>query len=193
MSKYPNPYKKVRRRGCTWDYIDWVQFQVLEDQLHATATVYQAGYNKGGVAASAGAHDAGAAVDYLFPTVDDQRQVRCSRDLGLDAWNRYPPAFPRHVHGVRHGSPTASPVAKGQMPDYVLGGNGLVPLGVKDDEMPYRPDPIAEFTVRDYERELERRAREDQLSDSLRRIGRSIKHLTRRKRKVRRQLKKVRH
>lgn len=189
----PDPYEKIRWRGGWCDRIDRVAFEVLEDTLNATATIFQLGYNKGGVAASAGAHDGGAAYDYWFPTVDIGRAVRRSRDIGIDAWYRYPPTFPTHIHGIRHNSKTAAPVARGQMVDYVNGGNGLVPLGLKDDAMPYRPDPIAVFTVEDYRNELRRRAREDRLAAKLRRIGRNLKHLTRRKRRLRRQLRKLAH
>lgn len=192
-SDFPGPYDKVHWRGGVCDRIDKVAFQVLEDKLDATATIYQLGYNAGGVAASAGAHDGGGAFDYWFPTLEVTTAVRRSRDIGLDAWHRFPPLFPVHIHAIRHHSKTASPVARGQMPDYVLGGNGLVPLGIKDDEMPYRPEPIAEFTVDDYYNELRRRAQEDRLQDRLRRLGRSIKHLSRKKRKVRRQLRKLHH
>jgi hypothetical protein len=173
------------------DRIDKVAFEVLEARLNATATIYQGGWNPGGVAASAGAHDGGGAVDYWFPTVDTSKAVRRSRDTGWDAWYRYPPQFPTHIHAIRHNSPTASAVAKGQMTDYANGGNGLVPLGLADDDMPYRPDPIAVFTPADYRAELQRRAREERLTAKLKRVGRDIKHLFRKKRKVRRQLKQL--
>jgi hypothetical protein len=192
-SDFPDPYERVSWRGVRMDRIDKVAFEVLEDRLNATATIYQGGWNAGGVSASAGAHDGGGAVDYWFPTKDVGPVVRRSRDTGWDAWYRYPPTFPTHVHGIRHGSPTASPVAKGQMTDYVADGNGLVPLGNHDDEMPYRPDPIAAFTKDDYYAELRRRKAEKRLRGALKRIGRDIKHLTRRKAKVRKQLRKLHH
>lgn len=186
-----DPYRKVRWRGGTCDHIDQIAFEVLEDRVNATATIFQLGYNPGGVAASAGAHDAGAAADYWFPTLNVGRAVHRSRDVGWDAWYRYPPLFPKHIHGIRHGSKTASPVAQGQMANYAVGGNGLVPLVANDDDMTYRPSPLATFTVDDYHNELRRRAHEDRLRDKLRRIGRNLKHLTRKKRKIRRQLKKL--
>ena len=82
----PDPYQKIRWRGHTCDRIDRVALEVLEDTLNATATIYQLGYNPGGVAASSHTHDGGGAYDYWFPTVDPGRAVRRSRDLGIDAW-----------------------------------------------------------------------------------------------------------
>ena len=190
-SDFPDPYARVTWRGVQMDAIDKVAFEVLEDKLGATATIYQGGWNPGGVAASAGAHDGGGAVDFWFPGLDVTRVVRAARSIGWDAWYRYPPLFPTHVHAIRHNSKTASPVAKGQMADYLIGGNGLLPLGLADDDQPWRPDPIAVFTVDDYYNELRARKREASLKASLRRIGRNLKHLTRRKRKVRRQLKRL--
>ena len=187
----PDPYGKGRWRGGTCDRIDKVCFQVLEDKLQETATIFQLGYNPGGVAASSHTHDGGGAYDYWFPGLDSRTQERASRNVGIDAWKRDPP-FPLHVHGIRHGSPTAHPEAKQQMANYSPGGgDGLWPLVVGDDPNPYRPDPIPTFGVAEYRAELQRRAREDRLRDKLRRLGRDIKHLTRRKRKVRRQLKQL--
>jgi hypothetical protein len=59
--------------------------------------------------------------------------------------------------------------------------------------MPFRPDPIAEFGLDDYYAELRRRKQEAKLRETLTRIGRDLKHLTRRKRKVRKALAKVQH
>ena len=193
MSKYPDPYEKISWRGGICDRIDRVAFEVLEARVRRTATLYQLGYNPGGVAASAGAHDGGGAYDFWFPGMEPFAQARAARNVGIDAWYRYPPTFPTHVHGIRHQSKTASPVAKGQMTDYLGGGNGLVPLGLADDEQPYRPDPLAVFTPDDYRRELDRRAREERLTAKLARVGRDIKHLFRKKKKLRRQLQQLAH
>lgn len=190
--KFPDPYQKVRWRGGTCDMIDKVCFQVLEDRLGKTATIFQLGYNPGGVAASSHTHDGGGAFDYWFPGVDQNTQQRVSRNVGIDAWKRNPP-FPLHIHGIRHGSHSAHPEAKSQMGDYLSLGDGLWPLTGGDDPYPYRPDPIPTFGVKEYRDELQRRAREDRLQDRLRRISRDIKHLTRRKRKVRKQLRKINH
>lgn len=186
-----DPYRKVRWRGGTCDHIDRIAFEVLEDQLNATATIFQLGYNTS-VDASSFTHAGGGAYDYWFPTVNVSKVVRRSRDLGIDAWHRHPPTFTTiHVHGIRHGSRTAHPEAKQQMVNYGNDGDGLWPLVPGDDPYPYRPSPLGSFTIDDYHNELRRRAREDHLEDKLRRIGRNLKHLFRRKRKIRRQLKKL--
>lgn len=193
MPKHPDPYEKIAWRGGICDRIDRVAFEVLEDRLRATATIFQLGYNTS-VGASSFTHAGGGAYDYWFPGINIARVIRHSRDVGLDAWYRHPPTFTTiHVHGIRHGSKTAHPEAKQQMGNYVAGGDGLWPLIPGDDPRPYRPDPIATFGVDDYHAELNRRAREDRLRHKLRRIGRDIKHLFRAKRKTRRALRRLNH
>lgn len=101
----------------------------------------QGGYNAGGVAASAGTHDRGAAMDLSVHGLTSQQisaVVLCARSVGWAAW--YRPAikglWPAHVHMIRLADqrdsqgrivadPTASSGAKSQVVDYRNGLNGL--------------------------------------------------------------------
>lgn len=186
---FPDPYKKVRWRGGKCDNIDKVAIQVWEERMAATATIYQLGYNPGGVAASAGAHDGGGVVDCWFPTLANIRAVKRGRDVLGVGWLRHPPTFPYHHHMIRRASKTLAPVAARQVPLFDAGGNGLV--GNAPDEIGYRPDPPATFGLDDYYTELRARKAERRKRKALKRISRDIKHLFRRKRKIRRQLRKL--
>jgi len=92
-------------------------------------TVYQGGWNPGGVAASGSTHDKDA-VDAGPSTVG---LARALREVGIAAWQRTPAQGPwmAHVHGVPGPNVgIASPAAAAQYRDYLNGGNGL---GGRDD------------------------------------------------------------
>jgi hypothetical protein len=97
-------------------------------------TPTQGGYNRGGVPASAGTHDAGAAVDLSvsgWSTAQIDAVVRLMRECGWAAWYRpyIRNLWPSHIHAIRVGDPSASRGAKAQVADYEAGRNGLANRG----------------------------------------------------------------
>lgn len=96
----------------------------------------QGSYNGGGVAASAGTHDGGGAIDVSVDNMSDaQRQelVLIMRQVGWAAWLRTPSqGFAYHVHGIATGCPDLSTGAANQVRDYINGLNGLAGKG-RDD------------------------------------------------------------
>lgn len=96
--------------------------------------VSQGGYNKGGVAASAGTHDGGGVLDlrqYSEPV------VLLLREAGAAAWHRRPPHFSHHTHLVLVGCPHASAGAKRQVESYRAGRDGLAMNGPDDGPQVY--------------------------------------------------------
>lgn len=88
-------------------------------------TIVQGSYNGGGVAASAGTHDGGAAFD--LTAFNDKNRVKVLRLLGTTT-NIRPTIrnlWSRHLHGIVVGDGTASRGAKGQVTEYLGGGDGL--------------------------------------------------------------------
>lgn len=125
----PRPYDLTEYDGKR---VDWLTRAALEDTAHALGydlTVYQGSYNAGGVAASAGTHDGGGAVD-LAP-YDHERKVRELRRHGFMAY--YRPARPglwaAHIHAGLLGNKKASPGLRAQFADYLAGYDGLAGRG----------------------------------------------------------------
>jgi hypothetical protein len=90
----------------------------------------QGSYNRGGVAASAGTHDGGGAVDIKVSHLSGhERQiiVREMRRVGFAAWLRTPAQsnWPYHVHAIAIGQADLSSGARAQVEDYKRGRNGL--------------------------------------------------------------------
>lgn len=90
----------------------------------AQFSVFQGGWNPGGVAASGTTHDKDA-VDAGPATLAVQNALRAN---GLAAWIRTPAeGFIYHIHGVPlPGAGTPSPQAAWQAQDFLRGGNGLL-------------------------------------------------------------------
>lgn len=125
----PKPYDRTTYDGKT---VDWLTRAALEDtakRLGYDLTVTQGSYNAGGVAASAGTHDGGGAVD-LAP-YDRVNKVRELRRAGFAAWFR--PAIPglwgEHIHAILMGNAKLSAGAQAQVLDYLDGLNGLADDG----------------------------------------------------------------
>jgi hypothetical protein len=94
----------------------------------------QGGFNRGGVSASAGTHDGGAAVDLSvagWSQAQIDAVVRLMRECGWAAWYRpyLRNVWPSHIHGIRVDDSTASRGAKLQVIDYMNGRNGLANRG----------------------------------------------------------------
>lgn len=132
--------------GKTVDLRTHLALKEAERRLGYPLTVTQGSYNAGGVAASAGTHDGGGAVD--LEAYDWQRKVRVLRAVGFAAW--YRPELWRdgvkiwgpHVHAIQIGNDRLSDGARAQVADYYAGRDGLA----GDGPDPYaRPNPIPVF------------------------------------------------
>jgi hypothetical protein len=90
----------------------------------------QGSYNAGGVAASAGTHDGGGAVDISvsdLTTTQRWQTVKAMRTVGFAAWLRSPDQgpWPYHIHAIAIGDTDVSSGARNQIADYYVGKNGL--------------------------------------------------------------------
>lgn len=100
----------------------------------APLEITQGCYNNGAVAASAGTHDGGGAVDIRAKTLNAAQvgeAVNILRKVGFAAWHRLPSEgnWPEHIHCIAIGCPDLSRGAKNQVADYKAGRNGLANNG----------------------------------------------------------------
>lgn len=100
----------------------------------APLVITQGCYNAGGVAASAGTHDGGGAVDIRardLSAAQVNEAVLKLRHVGFAAWHRMAikGVWPEHIHCVAIGCPDLSSGAAGQVVDYKNGRNGLANNG----------------------------------------------------------------
>lgn len=112
----------MKRRGLIRDHLD----------------IFQMGYNAGGVAASAGTHDAGGVID-VAQYSRDQRQ--CWADFGVAMFPRTANFGWRggeHGHGVWHGCVHRTASAAQQVRDGLAGYDGLVAHNRYNFVMPTR-------------------------------------------------------
>lgn len=118
--------------------------QMMEPRLKAAGKIsgnlpiYQACYNAGGVAASAGTHDEGGALDTA--KFDDEGTI-IMRECGTTAWQRGSPEdtyFDDHNHLIFIGCSDLSSGAADQVNDYKNGKDGLADGGPdKSPDVPY--------------------------------------------------------
>lgn len=90
----------------------------------------QGSYNKGGVAASAGTHDGGGAVDLSVRNLTEFQinlVVFLARRIGFAAWFRSANEgnWPDHIHLINKDAPDLSAGAKSQVRAYLLRKSGL--------------------------------------------------------------------
>lgn len=91
-------------------------------------SVIQGSYNAGGVAASAGTHDGGGALDVWGKGGSHvAAEVAALRRVGFAAWGRTPSQGPwgYHIHCIAIGDSDLSRGARNQVADYLNGRNGL--------------------------------------------------------------------
>lgn len=121
----PNPYDLTTYDGNRVDELTKAALEATAARLGYDLTVTQGSYNAGGVAASAGTHDGGGAVD-LAP-YDAARKVLELRRTGFAAWHRtaIPGLWPEHVHAVLIGNARLSSGARAQVAEYLAGYDGL--------------------------------------------------------------------
>lgn len=103
----------------------------------APLVITQGCYNAGGVAASAGTHDGGGAVDIRARDLTGAQiaeAVLKLRHVGFAAWHRTPAQgnWVEHIHCIAIGCPDLSSGAAYQVTAYKNGRNGLANNG-KDD------------------------------------------------------------
>ena len=113
-----------------------------EDRLGYSLYVVQGSYNAGGVAASAGTHDGGGAID-VSPTSNPNEVVRALREVGFAAWHRLPSQGPwnEHIHAIAIGDAELSSGARTQVSEYYAGQNGLA-NHAPDDGPRIKPIPV---------------------------------------------------
>ncbi len=130
----PNDYRVVSFRGVKVDVRTRVMIQRAESYMHKLGVAGTLSFAQGsfssGVAASAGTHDGGGALDvsirnYSSATAD--KVVKAMRMAGFAAWRRgVNDTFSPHIHAIAIGDRLATPVAKAQVAEYFRGGDGLV-------------------------------------------------------------------
>lgn len=114
-----------------------------EEMLGYELAITQGSY-QGSVAASAGTHDKGGALDLStrgMTSAQKTRVVLCLRRAGFAAWLRKPSQGPwkEHIHAVVIGHPLLAPAAARQVTAYLARRNGLANNGPDDGP---RLDPI---------------------------------------------------
>lgn len=128
------PY--VYWRGVRMDSNSIPSLLMAEKKSGIKIVPSQGGYNKGGVAASAGTHDGGAVIDISTRGLSKTKitsLVKWLRLCGWAAWYRTPAqGFIYHIHAVRNGDASASKGAKAQTVSFKNKRNGLKGNGPDD-------------------------------------------------------------
>lgn len=126
--------------------VDALTIAALEyaEKIAGKRFVVTQGSYQSSVAASAGTHDRGGAVDLRWSTVGNSG-VLALRKAGFAAWHRTPAqgGWVDHVHAVLVGHPDLAPSAARQVTAYRNGRNGLANNGPDDGP---RLNPIPVFT-----------------------------------------------
>jgi hypothetical protein len=141
-----NRYQVITWRGYQFDRYTVAALEEAERLLGSPLTILQGSYNggTGRVAASAGTHDGGGAVDVAVGPMPS-RIVRVLRSVGFAAWHRLPSQGPwgEHIHAILIGNTAASLGAKQQVVAYRNGRDGLVDNAIDGT---WHPSPIPTFT-----------------------------------------------
>lgn len=138
--------KRIQYKGVTVNERTRDMFKAAEKICGFDMPLTQGSYNAGGVAASAGTHDGGGALDINIDALGEKQRwqaVHALREVGFAAWYRTPPAFPYHVHAIAIGDTDLSSGAADQVDAYRNGQNGLADHGPDNTPRQYR----AKFTT----------------------------------------------
>jgi hypothetical protein len=105
----------------------------------------QGSYNPGAVAASAGTHDGGGAIDLSIAALNDTQRwetVKALRTVGFAAWLRTPAEgdWPYHIHAIAIGDTDLASGARNQVADYFVGKNGLASHAADSTPAAYKAD-----------------------------------------------------
>jgi hypothetical protein len=165
MTTMPDPYERITFRGKTVNRRTAAMLSVMEQRLGYELTLVQGSYNAGGVAASAGTHDGGGAVD-LAP-FDWRNKCHVGREVGFDIWHRLPSQGPwsEHNHGIAAGDREASSGAKVQETEYNEGLDGLADHA--HDPFPFHPSRPPVFDYAAWWRDQQAAGRDDILRSQI--------------------------
>ena len=125
-------YTHVHTRGVTLNrYTETLleRAEAISKSLGGPSAIHlsQGSYHKG-VAASAGTHDKGGALDVKVSGLSHKQietLVKSLRTAGFAAWHRVPPAFGEHIHAIAIGDGDVTSLAASQVQDYFNGRDGL--------------------------------------------------------------------
>lgn len=131
--------------------------------------IYQGCWNSG-VAASAGTHDGGGAIDVHPSIATSDAALRAWRESGVAMWHRnpIPGLWGEHAHGIWLGCPHLSSGAEAQVAQYRTGHNGLANWG--PDTGPDVPFITWQDALRKYEndeRDWFDMATKDEIEDAM--------------------------
>jgi hypothetical protein len=146
---------KVKFRGFMFDDRTVEMIKWAEKKAGFKFRITQGSYNQGSVAASAGTHDGGGAVDisvkwdYRFVPLTAKRRnkmLRALKDAGFAAWYRtMDQGFTSdHIHGIAIGCKDLPRLASSQVVAYDANRTGLKSNG---PDYSYRPDPKVQFDM----------------------------------------------
>lgn len=132
--------------------VDALTIAALEkaEQIAGHEFVVTQGSYQSTVAASAGTHDGGGAVDLRWCGHD--ACIKALRLAGFAAWHRHPGQsdWPHHIHAVLVDHPSLAPSAARQVDDYRAGRNGLANNGT-DDGPRITPIPVYRWQEEDFD------------------------------------------
>lgn len=122
--------KKITYRGVTLNQRTIDMVLAVEAILGWKTVLTQGSYNRGGVAASAGTHDGGGAVDFRVRNLSVSEKaalVVATRKVGFASWHRLTSEgnWVEHCHAIAIGDPDLSAGARAQVAAYKAGKNGL--------------------------------------------------------------------
>ena len=142
---------KVTFRGFEFDARTVEMIKWAENKAGFKFNIAQGSYNTGGVAASAGTHDGGGAVDFSVRLITTPKKrnkmLNAIKDAGFAAWYRTKSQGfdSNHIHAIAIGCRDLAPLAKSQVLDYDRGKDGL---RGHDDDPTYRPNPKVKFDMK---------------------------------------------
>jgi TP901 family phage tail tape measure protein len=112
-------------RGERLNELTIARLLTAERMLGAAYNIMQGSYSTR-VAASGSTHAGGGVIDTDGPR-GWGAATNALRKAGFAAWHRTPSQGPwgHHIHAIVIGDPSASPAAKGQVRDFLRGGDGL--------------------------------------------------------------------
>jgi hypothetical protein len=128
------PEARIVWRGKALNKRTVAMIEAAEKLYKSKFALLQGSYNKGGVAASAGTHDGGGAVDIDVASKSAAQRVavvKAMRQVGFAAWLRTPAQgnWPYHVHAIAVGDKDLSRGAAHQVAEYRRKRNGLANRG----------------------------------------------------------------
>ena len=140
---------KVQVHGFTFDARTAAMIAWAEAHAGFAFTIMQGSYNTG-VAASAGTHNGGGAVDFSTKNLSPAKlntMLGSLKDAGFAAWHRTAIAgvWPDHVHCIAINGPDLAPLAAAQVKSFLAGRNGMADNGV---DKSYRPKPPVLFDMK---------------------------------------------